>query len=154
MQFLTKHPAKRLGCHPTTGHDDIKNHSFFQTIDWTKLAAREIKPPYKPKIVSSIHPSIHPSIPSSIHLSIPSSLHPSIHYRKERRRIIISMLSLQVRGVSYHQLIKRSSIILTQSYFLGSLSQIQNYMSKHNESHPILNVVINCIYYFCPSIPN
>ena len=167
MQFLTKHPAKRLGCHPTTGHDDIKNHVFFQTIDWTKLAAREIKPPYKPKIVSSFHPSIHsfihPFIQPSIHPSITSSIHPStlppsipssIHYRKERKRIIISMLSLQVRGVSYHQLIKRSSIILTQSYFLGSLSQIQNYMSKHNESHPILNVVINCIYYFCLSIPN
>ena len=75
MQFLTKHPAKRLGCHPTTGHDDIKNHSFFQTIDWTKLAAREIKPPYKPKIVSSIHPSIHPFIHSSIHPFIPPSIH-------------------------------------------------------------------------------
>ena len=48
--FLTKHPAKRLGCHPTNGHDDIKNHPFFQPIDWTKLAAREVKPPYKPKI--------------------------------------------------------------------------------------------------------
>ena len=52
MQFLTKHPRNRLGCDPRTGEEDIKRHIFFQSIDWDKLAARELKPPYKPKIVS------------------------------------------------------------------------------------------------------
>eukprot|EP00731_Ephydatia_muelleri_P029444 Em0020g1088a len=47
--FLVKHPARRLGCNPATGGQDIKEHVFFQPIDWAKLEQREIKPPFKPK---------------------------------------------------------------------------------------------------------
>lgn len=50
--FLTKHPSRRLGCHPDTGESDIKRHIFFKSIDWDKLTKRQIKPPYKPKIKS------------------------------------------------------------------------------------------------------
>lgn len=52
LQFLTKHPSRRLGCHPETGEKDIKDHAFFKGLDWGKLERRELKPPYKPKIVS------------------------------------------------------------------------------------------------------
>ena len=52
LQFLMKHPSRRLGCNPETGPEDIKGHIFFKTVDWQKLGNREIKPPYKPKIVS------------------------------------------------------------------------------------------------------
>lgn len=52
LQFLTKHPSRRLGCNATTGEKDIKEHIFFKSIDWDKLERRELKPPYKPKIVS------------------------------------------------------------------------------------------------------
>lgn len=48
--FLTKHPSRRLGCHPETGEKDIKDHVFFKGLDWGKLERRELKPPYKPKI--------------------------------------------------------------------------------------------------------
>ena len=54
LQFLTKVPKHRLGCHPTTGASDIKGHAFFKPIDWNKLARRKLKPPYKPKIVSEL----------------------------------------------------------------------------------------------------
>ncbi|KJE91430.1 protein kinase C II [Capsaspora owczarzaki ATCC 30864] len=49
--YLTKTVAKRLGCSPT-GEKDIKNNAFFKAIDWAKLEARQIKPPFKPKIKS------------------------------------------------------------------------------------------------------
>lgn len=50
--LLTKDPAKRLGSGPQ-GSEAIKKHSFFKSINWTKLEKGEIKSPFKPKIHSS-----------------------------------------------------------------------------------------------------
>eukprot|EP00053_Salpingoeca_punica_P011981 m.106914 g.106914 ORF g.106914 m.106914 type:complete len:716 (-) comp15822_c0_seq2:755-2902(-) len=47
--FMTKTIARRLGC-SSNGEQEIKNHPFFQSIDWVKLEKREIKPPFIPKI--------------------------------------------------------------------------------------------------------
>ncbi|XP_014467914.1 PREDICTED: protein kinase C isoform X1 [Dinoponera quadriceps] len=49
--FMTKNPAKRLGCVVSQGGEDaIKIHPFFQHMDWEALEARRLKPPIRPKI--------------------------------------------------------------------------------------------------------
>nr|XP_027194861.1 protein kinase C iota type-like [Dermatophagoides pteronyssinus] len=48
--FLNKNPQERLGCHPDTGIFDIQSHPFFKSIDWELLEAKQVQPPYKPKL--------------------------------------------------------------------------------------------------------
>ncbi|CAF2511765.1 unnamed protein product [Rotaria sp. Silwood2] len=52
--FMTKNPAKRLGCVAAQGGEDaIKRHAFFAgKIDWEALERRQVKPPFKPKVVN------------------------------------------------------------------------------------------------------
>jgi len=52
--FMTKNPAKRLGCVAAQGGEEaIKRHAFFAgKIDWEALERRQIKPPFKPKVVN------------------------------------------------------------------------------------------------------
>lgn len=55
-QFLTKNPARRLGCVPSEGGENaVTSHTFFDGIDWEKLNRREIEPPFKPRIVSHMN---------------------------------------------------------------------------------------------------
>ncbi|KAF3853776.1 hypothetical protein F7725_014464 [Dissostichus mawsoni] len=50
-KFMTKNPAKRLGCVVTQGCEEaIKTHAFFREIDWVLLEQRKVKPPFKPRI--------------------------------------------------------------------------------------------------------
>ena len=48
---MTKNCTKRLGC-TASGEQSILDHPFFRDIDWYKLEARQITPPFKPTIVS------------------------------------------------------------------------------------------------------
>lgn len=53
-QFMTKNPARRLGCVVSQGVEAaIRIHPFFKEIDWEALEARKVKPPFRPKIVRS-----------------------------------------------------------------------------------------------------
>ncbi|KAK7789645.1 hypothetical protein R5R35_007710 [Gryllus longicercus] len=51
--FMTKNPAKRLGCVVAQRTEAaIREHSFFRDMDWDALEQRRVKPPFKPKIKS------------------------------------------------------------------------------------------------------
>ncbi|KAI6182162.1 Non-specific serine/threonine protein kinase [Aphelenchoides bicaudatus] len=46
-------PENRLG-YGQNGHKQIKEHSFFSTIDWQKLYRRELQPPFQPTLTSDV----------------------------------------------------------------------------------------------------
>eukprot|EP00051_Salpingoeca_urceolata_P006007 m.79907 g.79907 ORF g.79907 m.79907 type:complete len:660 (+) comp14643_c1_seq1:246-2225(+) len=50
--FMTRDHQSRLGC-STTGKRDIMDHPFFRNIDWAKLEAKQVTPPFKPRIKSA-----------------------------------------------------------------------------------------------------
>jgi serine/threonine protein kinase len=53
--LLNRDPSRRLG---VNGAQDIKNHPFFaRHIDWKKLMAKKIQPPFKPAVVRRFEPA-------------------------------------------------------------------------------------------------
>lgn len=52
--LLNRDPALRLGAN---GAAEIKSHPFFASIDWKKLLAKQIQPPFKPHVESAIDTS-------------------------------------------------------------------------------------------------
>ena len=51
---MQKNVHKRLGCVQAHGGEEaIKHHIFFKDVKWKDLEERKIKPPFRPKIVSS-----------------------------------------------------------------------------------------------------
>ena len=49
MVCLQVNPEKRLGCGPG-GIEEIKNHRWFQRIDWAMLIARRLPAPIVPRL--------------------------------------------------------------------------------------------------------
>jgi serum/glucocorticoid-regulated kinase 2 len=48
-KLLNKNPEARLGA---KSPDEIKNHAFFEEIDWQRLLQKKYIPPFKPNVVS------------------------------------------------------------------------------------------------------
>lgn len=46
-KLLHKNYKKRLGYN---GMDEVKKHKFFNNINWNKLLAKEVEPPFKPSM--------------------------------------------------------------------------------------------------------
>ena len=50
--LLSRDPSKRLG---VNGAEEIKRHPFFDKhVDFAKLLAKKIQPPFKPKVASAV----------------------------------------------------------------------------------------------------
>lgn len=49
---MTKNPARRLGC-TSDGENQIRVHNFFKDMDWDALENRKVKPPFRPRVVST-----------------------------------------------------------------------------------------------------
>ncbi|CAJ0762636.1 22891_t:CDS:2 [Entrophospora sp. SA101] len=52
--LLTRDPNNRLG---NNGAQEIKDHTFFASIDWRKLMQKKVQPPFKPSVESAIDTS-------------------------------------------------------------------------------------------------
>ena len=51
--LLQRDPLKRLG---HNGAEEIKRHPFFANhIDWSRLLAKKIQPPFKPRVVRDLY---------------------------------------------------------------------------------------------------
>ena len=51
-QLLVRDPSRRLGAN---GGEEIKRHPFFSRhIDWARLSAKKIQPPFKPSVESAL----------------------------------------------------------------------------------------------------
>ncbi|XP_055325225.1 protein kinase C-like [Sitodiplosis mosellana] len=48
--FMTKNLAHRLGC--SGNGSQIRDHPFFEDLDWEALELRRVKPPFRPKVKS------------------------------------------------------------------------------------------------------
>jgi len=48
--FLNKNPIERLGCDVDRGFEEIISHPFFRAVDWEQLEAKQISPPYRPRL--------------------------------------------------------------------------------------------------------
>jgi hypothetical protein len=51
LQLFERTPMDRLGYRHGT-NPNLRGHTYFKTINWTKLEARQIEPPFKPNVVS------------------------------------------------------------------------------------------------------
>uniref|UniRef100_H2ZD55 Ribosomal protein S6 kinase n=1 Tax=Ciona savignyi TaxID=51511 RepID=H2ZD55_CIOSA len=51
LKLLDKNPQTRLGC-GNRGINDIKDHSFYKSMDWEKVARKDVPAPFKPVIAN------------------------------------------------------------------------------------------------------
>ena len=101
-RLLTKEPNKRLG---HVAAKDIKDHPWFEKLNWDALLHRNIKPPFMPKLSSDLTSLI------SI-VSLPAvRLSPAM----KSRQVLRIMTSSRTSPINDHYSLKRT-LTLSQSY--------------------------------------
>jgi len=50
-RLLERNPKKRIGNGPSDA-EEIKQHPFFESVDWNKLDGKQIEPPFRPALKS------------------------------------------------------------------------------------------------------
>mmetsp|Transcript_123812 Transcript_123812/g.214656 ORF Transcript_123812/g.214656 Transcript_123812/m.214656 type:complete len:336 (+) Transcript_123812:78-1085(+) len=48
--LISRDPSKRLGGSEEKGGEEVKEHEFFASIDWTECVERKLTPPFKPSV--------------------------------------------------------------------------------------------------------
>lgn len=64
-QFLERDPSKRLGCKSWSrrqGQSQLRGHRWFRDVNWEKLDARQLTPPFVPDVRSPVFISLGTSI--------------------------------------------------------------------------------------------
>ncbi|KAG8457396.1 hypothetical protein KFE25_011327 [Diacronema lutheri] len=61
-KLLTHNPAQRIGS-LKGGSKDVRNHPFYMTIDWRALEARQLAPPFVPKLRDNFDTSNYDKYP-------------------------------------------------------------------------------------------
>nr|XP_002123049.3 ribosomal protein S6 kinase alpha-5 [Ciona intestinalis] len=56
LKLLDKNPKTRLGC-GTTGVKEIKEHPYYKSLDWEKVARKDVPAPFKPVIANDMDTS-------------------------------------------------------------------------------------------------
>mmetsp|Transcript_19941 Transcript_19941/g.51424 ORF Transcript_19941/g.51424 Transcript_19941/m.51424 type:complete len:269 (-) Transcript_19941:184-990(-) len=65
-KLLAHNPTQRLGC-LRGGARDVKQHDFFKPIDFRKLEAKQIAPPFVPKVKDEFDTSNYDKYPDDAH---------------------------------------------------------------------------------------
>lgn len=77
LQLFERTPVERLGYKEGT-NPNIRDHKFFERINWTNLEERKVTPPFKPSVVSG-RPDLRSNYPSKWYfetfLFVPSLIH-------------------------------------------------------------------------------
>ena len=95
--LLTRDPRRRLGSGPTDA-EEIKSHPFFAEINWEKLRAGDIPPPWDPNISGSLDTSQFDKEFTSMPIFSPASLqvskiHPNMALRHNHHHLIIFLFT-------------------------------------------------------------
>jgi hypothetical protein len=59
--LLQRRPAERLGC-LAGGYRDVKNHAWFQEVNFGKLIKKKIHAPWVPEVVDAFDTSSFPNL--------------------------------------------------------------------------------------------